>query len=240
METSESEIVALPGGAAQVAWRRNARARRVSLRIDARTGTVVVTLPARTGRRAGLALLTEHAGWVAERLEALPCAVPFAPGARVPIDGVEYPACHVPEGRGGAWIEDGEIVVSGGAAFFARRLRDFLRAEARVRLGRRIAAMAARAGVRPSRLLVKDTLSRWGSCAADRTIALSWRLVMAPPFVQDYVAAHEVAHLRHMNHGPAFWALVARLTPHRAAAQAWLGAQGTRLQRIGEEDGAAS
>ena len=82
-------------------------------------------------------------------------------------------------------------------------------------------------------MAVKDTRSRWGSCAANRNLAFSWRLVMAPRFVQDYVAAHEVAHLRHMNHGPRFWALVAELTPHTTAAVEWLRTHGPRLLRVG-------
>lgn len=233
MPADPPETLDLPGGPARLAWRRSARARRVSLRIDPRSGEVVVTLPPRSGRKAGMALVAAHAGWIAERLAVLPGAVEFVPGASVPIDGVDHPLCHVPDGRGGAWIAEGEIVVAGGAAFFARRVGDFLRAEARRRLGRRVAEKSALLGISPSRLIIKDTASRWGSCAADRTLALSWRLVMAPPFVQDYVAAHEVAHLRHMNHGPAFWALLAHLTPHRAAAIAWLDANASRLMRIG-------
>jgi len=85
----------------------------------------------------------------------------------------------------------------------------------------------------PRRVTVKDTKSRWGSCAANRNLGFSWRLVMAPPHVQDYVAAHEVAHLQHMNHGPRFWALVTQLTPHTDAAVAWLRYHGPKLLRIG-------
>ena len=80
---------------------------------------------------------------------------------------------------------------------------------------------------------MKDTRSRWGSCAANRSLAFSWRLVMAPRFVQDYVAAHEVAHLRHMNHGTRFWSLVENLTPHTEVAVTWLRTEGPRLLRIG-------
>ncbi|MGH7160499.1 MAG: zinc metallopeptidase, partial [Acetobacteraceae bacterium] len=82
------ETLRLAGGDARVLWRHNKRARRVSLRIEPKAGLVVVTLPPRAGRRAGLALLTEHAGWVAARLAALPGVVPFAAGARIPLAGV--------------------------------------------------------------------------------------------------------------------------------------------------------
>ena len=228
------EILALPHGPAAVHWRRNRRARRISLRIDPRSGAVVVTLPPRAGRGAGMALLMDHAAWVAERLAALPCALSFADGIAVPIDGLPHRICHRPEAAGGAWIEPGALCVSGDRAFLARRVGDFLRAEARRRFVPLVAAKASAASLpMPRRVSVKDTRSRWGSCSPDGSLAFSWRLVMAPPFVQDYVAAHEVAHLRHMNHGPRFWSLVATLAPQAGAAMAWLRQEGPTLLRIG-------
>jgi predicted metal-dependent hydrolase len=130
-------------------------------------------------------------------------------------------------------VQEAEIHVAGETAFVARRVSDFLRAEARRSITRLVAEKAALAGVRPARITLKDTTSRWGSCAANRNLAFSWRLVMAPPFVQDYVSAHEVAHLRHMNHGPHFWALVSEITPHTVPAMAWLRSEGVRLMRVG-------
>ncbi len=233
MESASSEIVPLPGGPARVEWRRSRRARRVSLRIDPRGGAVVVTLPPRAGRTAGVALLMDHASWVAERLAALPGAISLADGALVPLHGSDHRIRHVPDARGGVWVERDEILVTGEAAFLARRVGDFFRAEARRRMSELVAAKAEIARVQPSRVTVKDTSSRWGSCAASRNLAFSWRLVMAPRFVQDYVVAHEVAHLRHMNHGPRFWTLVAELTPHTTTAVEWLRAQGPRLLRVG-------
>ncbi len=232
MESGNSEILRLPGGPARVEWRRSSRARRVSLRIDPREGAVVVTLPPRTTRTAGMALLMDHADWVSQRLAALPGQVPFADGAHVPLHGIEHRIAHV-GGRGGVWVEGRQINVGGEPDFLARRVGDYMRAEARRRMSALAAEKSAAAGVRPSRVSVKDTKSRWGSCAANRSLAFSWRLVMAPHFVQDYVAAHEVAHLRHMNHGPRFWALVETLTPHTAPAVAWLRSDGPRLLRIG-------
>ena len=226
-------MFALPGGTAEIHWRRNARARRVSLRIDPCDGTVVVTLPPRAGRKAGVALLMTHAAWVSDRLAALPGAVPFVDGAVIPIDGVPHRLRSMPHARRGVWVEDDEIHVSGGAEFFRRRLSDFLRAEARRRFAALADEKAKQVGLTVRRVTVKDTRSRWGSCAPDGAISFSWRLLMAPPFVQDYVAAHEVAHLRHMNHGKRFWSLVTRLTPHMDEAIAWLRGQGARLLRIG-------
>ncbi len=233
MERVPSELLALPGGPARIEWRRSARARRISLRIDPRGGAVVVTLPPRAGRTAGMALLMDHASWVAERLAALPGVTLFAEGAVIPLHGVEHRIRHAGGRRGTVWVEDREILVAGGAEFLSRRVADFLRAEARRRLAALVAQKAALAGVAPRRITVKDTKSRWGSCAASRNLAFSWRLVMAPRYVQDYVAAHEVAHLRHMNHGARFWALVAELTPYTDAAVIWLRTEGPKLLRVG-------
>lgn len=232
------EILTLPGGPTMVRWRRHAQARRVSLRIDPRGGGVVVTLPARAGRRAGIALLMTHADWVAERIAALPRAIAFADGAEIPINGLSHRIRHLPDGdpagaRGSAWLAAGTLYVTGGAEFLTRRVGDFLRAEARRRFSALALTKAAMIGRRPTRISVKDTRTRWGSCARDGVLSFSWRLVMAPPFVQDYVAAHEVAHLRHMDHGPRFWRLVEELTPWRAEGVRWLTGEGARLLRIG-------
>jgi predicted metal-dependent hydrolase len=233
MESANSEILSLPGGPTRVEWRRSTRARRVSLRIDPREGGVVVTLPKRAARTAGMALLMTNAAWVSERLAALPGAVVFAEGAEVPLHGALHPIRHNPGGRGGAWLEGEEIHVSGDPSFLKRRVADFLKAEARRSIAALVAEKAELANVRPGRITIKDTSSRWGSCAANRNLAFSWRLVMAPRFVQDYVTAHEVAHLRHMNHGPHFWQLVSEITPFTQPAVSWLRTEGVRLLRVG-------
>ena len=166
-------------------------------------------------------------------MAALPRPEPFAHGATVMIDGADHTIRHLPGARGGAWLQDGALHVAGDAAFLPRRVADFLRAEARRRFTGQAIAKAAGAGLPVRRVTVKDTASRWGSCSADGVLMFCWRLLMAPPYVQDYVVAHEVAHLRHMNHGPAFWALTETLSPHRVRAQAWLAAEGPRLLRVG-------
>ncbi|SRR5579875_347890 len=233
MDLAQAEQIELPGGTARIEWRRSPRARRVSLRIDPSVGAVVVTLPMRAARSAGVSLLMDNAAWVSERLARLPDAVPLAPGFEIEIGGVPHVIRHVPNVRGGVWIEGVCLCVSGEAAFIRRRVTDFLRREARRRLAALVAEKASLLGASVRRVTVRDTRSRWGSCASDGSLSFSWRLIMAPPFVQDYVAAHEVAHLRHMNHGKRFWALVAKLTPHKDAAMAWLHSEGSRLLRVG-------
>ncbi|WP_424812839.1 M48 family metallopeptidase [Roseococcus sp. YIM B11640] len=239
MELPDSETIPLrrdpllPPEPCPVHWRRSARARRVSLRIDPVEGAVIVTLPNRTAKRHGLALLNEHAGWVMQRLGALAPERRFEPGTSVPIGGVEHRIRHDPGRRGSAFLEDGALVVTGDADFVPRRVRDFLRAEALRRIGVAARPHAEALGVTPRAIRLKDTKTRWGSCAPDRTLAFSWRLILAPDWVLDYVVAHEVAHLREMNHSDRFWSLVEARTPHRHKATEWLRRHGAALQRMG-------
>lgn len=226
------ESLLLPHGETRVLWRRSARARRISLRIEPREGQVIVTLPARATQSAGRALLLQHAGWVAERLARLPGAVSFADGAMFPLDGTPVRIVHAPARRG-VRLEGGMLEVGGAAEFLPRRVTDWLRATARRQLGTAAMAKAGGAGLRVRRVVVRDTRTRWGSCTADGTLMFSWRLAMAPAAVQDYVVGHEVAHLRHMDHSPRFWALVATLTAHRAEATRWLLQSGAGLMRTG-------
>ncbi len=217
---------------APVLWRRHKQARRVTLRIDPSQGHVVVTLPSRAGKAAGLALLREHAGWVASRLADLPDVAPIAHGGSVDIDGVTHTIRHQPGAGSRVWTDSNTLCVSGRPDSLRRLVGAFLRAEARRRLMAQAVVKAARGGLAIGRFSVRDTRSRWGSCSAEGALMFCWRLVMAPLFVQDYVVAHEVAHLRHLDHGPDFWALADWLSPHRAPAVSWLRQEGPRLLRV--------
>lgn len=242
-QTPAAETMALPDAEAAeglpcpIRWRRSRRARRVSLRIDARAGEVVVTLPPRAARRAGVALLVAHAAWVRERLAALAPPIRLEEGAELPLGGLVHVVRRAgPEAASATapvWLMPGAIVVAGPAEAVPGRLATFLKVEAGRRIRTLVAGHAAALGLRPRAVRLKDTRSRWGSCAPDGTLAFSWRLVMAPDWVLDYVVAHEVAHLRELNHSDRFWGHVAQLTPHRDAAVAWLKAHGPGLLRVG-------
>lgn len=243
MDQTEAETVAPegcpPAGMAPetmpcpVRWRRSARARRVSLRIDARAGAVVVTLPPRTNRRAGMALLATHAAWVREKLAALAPHIVFAPGSELPLGGLPHVIRHDPAAAPGVTLAAGAIIAGGPEAALPRQVAAFLKSEAQRRIRVLATGHAALLGVAPKAIRLKDTRSRWGSCAPDGTLAFSWRLVMAPDWVLDYVVAHEVAHLKELNHSPRFWTQVERLTPHRDAAVEWLRVNGPALLRVG-------
>lgn len=213
--------------------RRNPRARRIILRLDANGVGAVVTIPARAAVDDGLDLVRRQADWLLARIERAPVRIPFADGAVVPYLGGDHVIRHAQGRRRPVVVEGSEIVVAGGAEHLARRVNDWFRAQAKREITARTDAKAAALGVTRGRITVRDTRTRWGSCAADGGLSFSWRLVMAPDHVLDYVVAHEVAHLCHHHHGPAFWAAVAGLTPHTETAKAWLASAGTRLHLYG-------
>jgi predicted metal-dependent hydrolase len=225
--------VEIEGRPVPVRLRRHARARRLVLRIDAEDDGVVVTLPPRASAREGLDLVWRQAEWIAGELSALPKRVPFADGAVIPILGVDHALRHAPDRRGVVWIEDGVLWVAGRPEHMARRVADWLKREARRAIAARVAEMAAALDRPFGRIVLRDTVSLWGSCAANGDLSFCWRLILAPSAVLDYVVAHEVAHLANRGHGPRFWRAVERLTPDSEGARAWLGRHGAALHRYG-------
>ncbi|MBI0433785.1 M48 family metallopeptidase [Roseomonas sp. KE0001] len=218
-------------------WRASPRARRITLRLDPVSGHAVLTLPAGlsagAGRRAGLALLRRHADWMALRLAALGPPLRLAHGAVVPLADAPHAVLHRPLAAPVAVLRPGRILVGGAAEGLAGQVLALLRQEAGRRIALHVRRHAGALGVAPRAIRLKDPRSRWASCTAGGVLAFSWRLVMAPDWVLASVAAHEVAHLREMNHSPRFWAALAGLSPDHAAAQAWLRQHGPRLLRVG-------
>ncbi len=221
----------LGGRTVSVTVKRSALARRISLRVDPARGAVLM-LPAKAQLAEGERFLLAHRVWLAERLARLPGKVGLGDGATVPLLGVPHPVRHAPGTRRGVWVEDGTILVSGLAEHVGRRVGDFLKAEAKRLIVPRAFDLAAQVERKPGRITVKDTRSRWGSCSSAGDLAFSWRLVLAPERVLDYVIAHEVAHLVHMNHSPAFWAVVGELAGDVRAPRQWLKQHGAGLHRF--------
>lgn len=234
----------------------NARARRVILKVDPVAREVTLTSPSPRGFSRALAFARRHEAWIAERLEALPDAVPFVHGAIVPVRGVAHRIHHdtaAParqpvrlERASDAAMQDlplfagdggpgstPRLVVAGEAAHVGRRVTDWLKREARRDLTDATLAHAAAFGTAPARIALRDTASRWGSCSTTRTISYSWRLILAPPHALDYVAAHEAAHLVEHNHGDRFWRLVRSRIADIDTPMAWLKENGHALHRYG-------
>ena len=221
----------LGGRVVTVAVKRSALARRLSLRVDPVRGAVLM-LPAKARLAEAERFLAAHRVWLAERLARLPQTIALTDGAAVPLLGVPHAVRHVPGARRGVWVEGGEILVSGLPEHVGRRVTDFLKAEARRLIVPRAHAMAGQLGRKPGRVSLKDTRSRWGSCSSSGDLAFSWRLVLAPEQVLDYVVAHEVAHLEQMNHSPAFWAVVESLVGDPRGPRRWLKGNGAGLHRF--------
>jgi predicted metal-dependent hydrolase len=224
-----------------VRLRRHRRARRYTLRIQAASRDVVLTMPLRGSVREAKAFAQKHGGWIAARLRRLPQAAPFAPGLALPLRGAPHRIEHRPRARGTAWTEIGDdgaqmLCVAGDRAHLPRRVGDYLKRAAKNDLQAACRRYAAELGVAVKRVSVRDQTSRWGSCSTTGVLSFSWRLILAPPFVLDYLAAHEVAHLIEMNHSRRFWRLLARLCPGMQRAKAWLDVNGPDLHRYGEPD----
>jgi predicted metal-dependent hydrolase len=245
--TSEPSAITIDfdGEVHLVRLRRHRQARRYTLRIHSATREVVLTMPPRGSLKQAREFAHKHGGWIAARLKRLPQAAPFTHGAVLPLRGVDHRIAHKRGARGTVWVEtgaDGEslLCVAGTEPHVPRRVRDFLKREANrdLEAASRLAAQAL--GVAIKRVSVRDQSSRWGSCSTTGLLSYSWRLILAPPFVLEYLAAHEVAHLVEMNHSARFWRLVERICPHVTRAKSWLDAHGADLHRFGLQHDARS
>lgn len=222
--------IVLPGSPAiSVAVRRSPRARRLSLRVSRLDGRVTLTMPSWAPRREALAFAQEKADWLRARLHERPGRVIADIGTQIPVEGQLMTVLTGPRTRLRA--EDQVIEVSSRTAAVPSAVAGVLKTLARTRLTAASDRYAAALGRPYSRITLRDTRSRWGSCSAQGALMYSWRLVLAPPRVLAYVAAHEVAHLAQMNHSPAFWAEVERLFPDFETPRLWLRRNGEELHR---------
>ena len=194
--------------AQRIVTRINPRARRISLRLDPAEGCIVLVRPRGVSAKAATRFATEKRYWIEDRLADLPPRIAFKDGVSLPYLGVDHVIRHAPEARRGVWREGQTIFVSGGTEHLARRVTDWLKSEAKALIGPRARGMAEALGCKVARISVRDTRSRWGSCSHDGKLSFSWRLIFAPEAVLTYVAAHEVAHLKYLDHSRAFWRTV--------------------------------
>ena len=237
--TGSVQLLKVDGISAPVEVRRHPTARRLTLRVSRTQHAVILTMPRSSDLREADRFLLRNRDWVRERLECVPEPVPLIDGAVFPLRGVPHEIAFEPAIRGAGVIDIAPragrrvpvVSVRGSAEHGPRRLRDWLYAEAARDLHVAVSRYAKALGVKPLRITLRDQKTRWGSCSSAGQLSFSWRLLLAPPVVLDYVAAHEVAHLVHMNHGPRFWRLVDRIMPRSGEAKAWLRIHGMDLYR---------
>ncbi|MCF2869573.1 M48 family metallopeptidase [Octadecabacter sp. G9-8] len=214
----------------EVLLRRSARARRLSLRISRLDGRATLTLPNRVPDREGMAFVREREDWLRKHISAIEPEVRVALGGTVLFEGAELPLIAGDVKR--AKLVDGALVLPDDPAMVGKRVAAFMKLRARDALADASDRYAAALGRSYNRISLRDTRSRWGSCSSNGDLMYSWRLIMAPRDVLDYVAAHEVAHLQHMDHSDRFWGVVDQLFPNHKACRAWLRTQGGTLHRV--------
>ena len=222
------------GVSAPLTIRESARARVMRLKVDQRTGTVLLTLPRRASRKKALEWAAGQRGWIEAALASVKPRTDLAPGAELPLHGMPHRIDWSPERTRTVRVEEGRIVTGGPLDTLEPRLLRWLKREAAELLAAETAEFAEKAGVIVSRVAVGDPVSRWGSCSSSGAIRYSWRLILAPDWVRRATVAHEVAHRVHMNHGPDFHFLVERLLgTDPKPARLWLRRNGLSLHRIG-------
>lgn len=222
----------LPGNPpVEVHLRRSGRARRFSLRVSRLDGKVTLSLPARAREAEAMAFLAAQEGWLRKTLSRMPesAGLPVVLGMDLPVEGRLLRL--VPATGRAIRVEGETLLVPGDPAQAGARVAAWLKVLARDRLARASTHYAGLVGRSYARLTLRDTRSRWGSCSHDATLMYSWRLILAPPSVLDYVAAHEVAHLVEMNHSEAYWAVVDRIYPGWKRQRQWLHDRGQDLHR---------
>ncbi len=235
MQYRNGQRLPLDGVAARLSV--NPRARRLSIRIDARAGEAVLIAPTERKLADVVAFARTKASWMRERLADRPHGTPLEPGAVIDLFG--EPTRLVAVGGAGAArlieSDDGPLIQSGGEGeAFARRVENLIKRLARQVLVERTDHHLRTLGQRPVKVSIADTKSRWGSCSPhNRSIRYSWRVIMAPPAVADYLAAHEVAHLVHADHSPAYWSVVQRLVGDHRPFRKWLRENGPALHAVG-------
>lgn len=210
-------------------------ARQLRLRYDDAKGVLKLTCPLRTSRRTALAWAADQRAWVDSQIAAASSqSEPFVPGALIPLEGKEIRLCWSKDAPRAPILSAGELHCGGTAEGFSRRIERFLKARALRALSAETALLAAAHGLAVAAVSIGDPHTRWGSCTANGRIRYNWRLILAPPAARRFVVAHEVAHLTHLNHGPAFKALETQLFGGDvSAARALLRGCGGRLKRIG-------
>lgn len=227
-------LVTKSGESINVRLEVNPKARRLILRLDERNREAVAIAPSKRKIGEAAAFARERIDWIDEHLQALPKHLMLHPGAefmlrdapcQISLDGPGRVA-KLDSGPPQILRVPGEIETTG------QRVERFLRKAAKQDLSDSVIRYCQVLNVEARRVTVKDTRSRWGSCTSDGRLAFSWRLIMAPREVLEYVAAHECAHLLEMNHSPAFWAHVTTCRPHWKAERAWLRKHGRDLHAV--------
>jgi predicted metal-dependent hydrolase len=220
--------VVAPAEIGGVRVKTSVRARRMALRVDSKIGDIVLTWPRGASESYALRFIERNRDWIEQHRRKLPPPKSFAEGEVISVYGCDYKIVRK-EGRGLSRLEAGQLIIHSRPEHLSRRIKDFLKEKAREVLLDATAAKLTDLSLKMKEVRVIDPKTRWGSCSPDGRMMFSWRLILAPPEVLDYVVAHEAAHRIHMNHSRKFWALCASLTENAGASRKWLRKNGHAL-----------
>ena len=213
--------------------RRHPRARRMILRINVLGEGAIVTIPSNASASDAFELIRSKSYWLLNQMNKIGERIYFGDGVQIPFQGVQHVVRHCEEEYETVWIKNGEIYISGEVEYLSRRLGEWLKRQAHIIIIPLVQKKAKKINKTVSRITIRDTFTRWGSCSVKGGLSFSWRLIMAPPEILDYVVAHEVSHLAHMDHSPRFWGTVEILSEHVKKGRSWLKNNGSALHRIG-------
>lgn len=208
---------------------RSERIGKLILRIDSKERIAVLSVPRFCSQKRAVKFVNENMDWILQSLAKLPQIKRFTDGEKLSLFGQQVTISHRPQEKGGVWLEDNLLCVSGEAGFLHRRVRDYIRRRAGDEFYVRSKDLAEKIGCKLNGVTIKDTKTRWGSCSSLNNINYSWRIALAPDFVIEYLLAHEVSHLKHHDHSDDFWKCVAELCPEWSKGNSWLRRYGKNL-----------
>ena len=232
-KTDCSNIILNKKQSIKVEIKYNSRAKHNILRLDPRTDALIITLPKVLSPSKIRGLVKKNANWILEKISLLPPKTPFIDGQNFNLMGKNVIICHDPGNLVGVKLINGTLMVSGKAEHVSRRIKDWLKKYAHNTLTHKVRIMATTLDASFGRISIRDNRSSWGSCSSQGNIVFSWRLIMAPEPVVNYVVAHEVAHLVYLNHSKDFWNTVGSLDANYQESKNWLRINGDFLQRVG-------
>lgn len=231
--TNEEIFYLIDGVEIALTLRHNPRAKHISLKLNRQGDGLVLVIARKADRAQALKFLETQSQWALTHLQKLDPPLAFEKGVVIPYLGQEFEINHNPHKRFGVEFIDDKILVAGPREHLARRLRDYIKKQAKLEISELAYTKAEMIDKKIGRITVRDQKSRWGSCSAQGNLSFSWRLMLAPVTVLDYVVGHEVAHLAEMNHSPAFWSVVDQIVENPQKSRRWLKQNGAVLHRIG-------
>ncbi len=236
------ELLAVEGLDFPIRVRINRRAKRLILKVEPTDGQVTLVSPSKHALKQAKTFVAKERQWIKTKLDRLPEGITFAPGTCLTVHGQEVTLTHAPDAKRGVWLDEpnGALMVSGDLAFFSRRVTDYLKRSARTVFGELTTHYTKVLDLPPVKITVRDPKTRWGSCSQSGTLSFSWRLILAPRNVMDYVAAHECTHLIHLNHSRKFWSKLGEIFPGYQEADDWLSLHGSELHRFGRAEKSVS